>query len=475
MKKFLKNDKGAIAVTFAILLAVSLGSVGIGVEVGKWYLIKAEITKAADAAALMGARNLSNPNLDEEGKIALMDDFGKVNFSPGYLGTPGEGEAGSISFTPTIIDNIKTEVAGTVSTGTIFARLFGVDNVSPGKTSVAGTSLNIEIMLTQENTYCSNGYSHRDALKAFARAFEDYQDTVKMGVISFSLTAHNDFPMQANFIENDIEYAIDHGSAPHGITCTDVVFDLAGDRERGGFTDEVTDKYIIFMAGYQFNGFTDYFTREGVEYYGAVYYCMMLGPSINDPDWIQKFYVYDPYISRSHQVVPSTPIGNGTTETCYGGYPAAERATTKWHVIDKYAPNAFQGQSCFDFQYSNSDFGKFIVGENHLSYQTNEVRGVIHKETIAAANNLKNLYQAQGVEIKVFAIDYAWKEPGYDIGKDLYMVDIASGDAESEYCYGCHCVEGEWNLQGSEDMTVYAQIADKIKADCAARNIRLLE
>jgi hypothetical protein len=84
MKRVLRNQCGAVLVTFVILLTVLLGFTALAMEVGEWYLVKAETSKAVDAASLVGAKNISNPYVNLE---TLVKEFAKENFSDGYLGT----------------------------------------------------------------------------------------------------------------------------------------------------------------------------------------------------------------------------------------------------------------------------------------------------------------------------------------------------------------------------------------------------
>ena len=94
MSNIIKNQKGAIIVIFALSLIVLIGFAALGTEVGRWYLTKAELSKAVDAAALAGAANISNPTIDVP---TLARDFGMENFQAGYLGTPGTGD-GLVAF-----------------------------------------------------------------------------------------------------------------------------------------------------------------------------------------------------------------------------------------------------------------------------------------------------------------------------------------------------------------------------------------
>jgi len=51
-RRFIRQDRGAIAVMFALMLPVIVGFIGLGVEVGMWYKERRDIQTAADAAAL---------------------------------------------------------------------------------------------------------------------------------------------------------------------------------------------------------------------------------------------------------------------------------------------------------------------------------------------------------------------------------------------------------------------------------------
>jgi len=53
--RFYKSEEGSILVTWAILLPVVTGMIGLGLETGNWYLTKRNLQAAADAAAIAGA------------------------------------------------------------------------------------------------------------------------------------------------------------------------------------------------------------------------------------------------------------------------------------------------------------------------------------------------------------------------------------------------------------------------------------
>lgn len=52
LRYFLREESGAIAVMFALMLPVIIGFIGLGVDVGLWYMERRAIQTAADAAAI---------------------------------------------------------------------------------------------------------------------------------------------------------------------------------------------------------------------------------------------------------------------------------------------------------------------------------------------------------------------------------------------------------------------------------------
>jgi hypothetical protein len=61
IKKLLCHQRGAVVIWFALLLPVLLGLAALAIDLARLSLTKAELQNAADAAALGGARSLSDP------------------------------------------------------------------------------------------------------------------------------------------------------------------------------------------------------------------------------------------------------------------------------------------------------------------------------------------------------------------------------------------------------------------------------
>lgn len=88
-KSVISNQRGSFLLMTSMTLVMVMGFVALGVEVGRWYIVKAELSKSVDAIALLSAQHLSNPQLSVQ---ELVQEMGKANFQPGFLGTDGPAE-----------------------------------------------------------------------------------------------------------------------------------------------------------------------------------------------------------------------------------------------------------------------------------------------------------------------------------------------------------------------------------------------
>ena len=76
------KESGFVMVYMAVGLTTLLLFSGVAVDSGRGYLVKSQLSKAVDGAALAAARNLNSGNPKAEAVRVF-----KANFPPGYLGT----------------------------------------------------------------------------------------------------------------------------------------------------------------------------------------------------------------------------------------------------------------------------------------------------------------------------------------------------------------------------------------------------
>jgi Mg-chelatase subunit ChlD len=276
MRRIMDNQRGAFVVIFALSLLVLLGFVALGIEGGRWYLVRAELAKGVDSACLAGAKNISNPFVSP---TTLAEEFGRENFQAGYVGSPQSG-AGSVRFTATMVETDKISVTGNVDATAILARIFGFDRIPVAAAGVAQKK-EVEIMMILDRSGSMSG-TKMTALKNAARNFLDFfadtQDKDKVGLISFATTAGiNGAPDRAlgtNFVSS-MKTAINNMTAVGATNAEDAV-DMADGT--GGFTDQTgvpgdrrIQQFVVFFSDGMPTALRDQFKYSNTNYDGVVY------------------------------------------------------------------------------------------------------------------------------------------------------------------------------------------------------------
>jgi len=329
-KKISADQTGAVLITFAILLTVLIGFTALGVEAGKWYLVKAELAKAVDAAALAGAKNISNPQLQSNGDLeALIKDFGRENFSDSYLGTTSMSM--SVEFPDD--DSGRVEVTGSTVSPSILAQLFGVDEVTVGNFGAA-TKRNVEIMMVLDRSGSMNYGSAMSNLKIAAKNFLDYfedtQDLDRAGLISFSMAATVDFSLQENFVDS-MKAKINAMKASGYTNAEDGIGQSDGP---DGFTDQTdvlasnrVQQFLIFFTDGNPNAFRSNFTRLGKDYDAVVYEASAYG---NGTGKVCGGGALCNPVTGNSLSVPPLPTGDGLIASL----SACGTKTTRWWVFE---------------------------------------------------------------------------------------------------------------------------------------------
>ncbi len=190
------NQRGTTLLTFTLLLTALLGFVALAIEVGTWYIMRAELSKAVDAAALAGAANIASPNLN---LVALAQDLGDANFAPGYLGTPASG-SGAASYAVSY-NTSQLTVTGSTSAEALITKLFGITTIPMSATGVAQKN-HVQIMLILDCSGSMQGTpitNLKTAANSFLAFFKPDQSEDQMGLVTFATAATVNVPLETNF------------------------------------------------------------------------------------------------------------------------------------------------------------------------------------------------------------------------------------------------------------------------------------
>src|SRR4249920_1956304 len=78
----ISSERGYALIYMCVVLVVLLLFTGLAVDTGRAYIVKAQLSKAVDGAALAAARNLNSGSPKNEAITVF-----RANFPAGYLGT----------------------------------------------------------------------------------------------------------------------------------------------------------------------------------------------------------------------------------------------------------------------------------------------------------------------------------------------------------------------------------------------------
>jgi Flp pilus assembly protein TadG len=195
--KFMREDSGQVLLLFALLLPLLILFMGFGIDFGFAYLTKAELAKAADAAALAGMRNLGRGQSEAE---ALANSVFAMNYNT---------TSTLLVAPPTVNVNFSTDSGGnptvtvdaTVAIKTFFIKLLPAYKTLNIDATSQATRPPIILSMVLDRSGSMNKNSGATALAPAVENFLGYflENTDQLAEVSFSSTARVDVPMTKNF------------------------------------------------------------------------------------------------------------------------------------------------------------------------------------------------------------------------------------------------------------------------------------
>jgi Flp pilus assembly protein TadG len=193
------NDESGVAlIHMAIFLPMLLLFTGLAVDSGRAYIVKAQLSKAVDGAALSAARNLNGGNpKGEAGKVF------NANFPSDFMGaTEVTNPATAADFYDMHTDeetgvHIVT-IKATAKIPTTFMRLGNFNEMTVSSTSEATRRLvDLSLVLDVSGSIGPAWPAVRDAARSFIDAFDKNGD--RMSLVTYSFGARVLDPMPAGF------------------------------------------------------------------------------------------------------------------------------------------------------------------------------------------------------------------------------------------------------------------------------------
>ncbi len=279
------SQQGTVLVFVVILLPVIIGFAAMAIDVGYWYLLKAELSKSVDAAALAGARNVA---MDPTKLKALITGVGEANFPQGLLG------AKDLNFGSVVTDPCKSPVAGEdngqnannhtfrVSGCVTAPRFFAYWRNSPViKESAKAKMRKVEIVLVLDKSGSMTG-TRLPALQTAAGNFvAKFANTVtsnaatsdRLGLISFCYaTTENDRLNYGANLATTITGHINNIAICGGTNAEDAMTKAANEPFTTGAAAADISQFVIFFTDGQPNSLTSTFVWKGVSYQRMAFY-----------------------------------------------------------------------------------------------------------------------------------------------------------------------------------------------------------
>lgn len=171
------GNKGFVLIYQAITLTTLLLFTGLALDAGRAYVVKAQLNKAVDGAALGAARMLNSG--DPRGEATQIF---KANFPTGYLGTTSVSDPPGFTLQtiPASGVNVIT-VTGTAVLPTTFMRLGNFDQVTVTSTGEATRRMvDLSLVLDVSSSIASGWPAVRDAARTFVDSFDAATDRVAL-------------------------------------------------------------------------------------------------------------------------------------------------------------------------------------------------------------------------------------------------------------------------------------------------------
>jgi Flp pilus assembly protein TadG len=200
-----KNQRGMAIFFYATMLIFVIGCVGLAVDVGTIYMIRARLVAAVDAAALAAGRSVNLSNTVSEATTnatATAQQFFAANFPTGYFNSVGSPTV-TPSFTQETDGNgnptgvLDIGVTASVTAPTYFMNIFNVHSISVSDTGTASRRGVVLVLVLDQSSSMNTSadpVSGLTACQAMVQAAGNFVNLFSpfdyIGVLPFDITAH---------------------------------------------------------------------------------------------------------------------------------------------------------------------------------------------------------------------------------------------------------------------------------------------
>ena len=198
------TERGAALIYVTVALSAMLLVAGLATDSGRAYVVKAQLTKAVDGAALAAARMLNSGDPEAEARKVF-----NANFPAGYMGTIGAPSMGfSLETDEVRGENIVT-VTGNARMYTSLMRVAEYEEVPVVAMGEARRRMvDLSLILDVSGSIGSKWPAVRDASRAFVEAFDPVHDRLALLTYSDGARVLQAMPSSRGFDRSSMVSAI---------------------------------------------------------------------------------------------------------------------------------------------------------------------------------------------------------------------------------------------------------------------------
>jgi len=216
-RRDIDGEKGFALVYMAVVVTMLLLFSGLAVDSGRAYVVKAQLSKAVDGAALAAARNLNSGNPRAEAERIF-----RANFPVGFMGTSAVTDPTtdpgfySMQTVPATGANVVT-VTASAKLPTTFMRLGNFTEVTVTSAGEATRRMvDLSLVLDVSSSIGAKWPAVRDAARTFVNAFDDKNDRLALVFYGNGASVIDPMPAGRGFnkakLISDIPNALPNGS-----------------------------------------------------------------------------------------------------------------------------------------------------------------------------------------------------------------------------------------------------------------------
>jgi Flp pilus assembly protein TadG len=212
------GEEGVALIYMAVTLTTLLLATGLAVDAGRAYVVKAQLTKAVDGAALAAARHLNSGNPRGEAEQIF-----KANFPAGYMGTSSVTDPTTAGdFYKLVTDNVTMVNRITITASTVlpttFMKLGDFHEVTVGASGEATRRMvDLSLVLDVSSSIGWRWPYVRDAARTFVDAFDPAHDRMALITYGTGSSVLDAMPASRGFDKASVKAHIPNG-LPGGST-----------------------------------------------------------------------------------------------------------------------------------------------------------------------------------------------------------------------------------------------------------------